>query len=63
MNDFHSTVSRHHINHIRFTQMPDCHLQSDSSTFHTVNPGEEKIERQKAGEREGAEREDATLER
>lgn len=34
--------------------MPDCHMQSDSSTFHTVNPGE-KMERQKDGEREGAE--------
>lgn len=56
VNDFHSAVSRHHINHIRFTQMPDCHMQSDSSTFHTVNPGEEKIERQKVGEREGEKR-------
>lgn len=27
--------------------MPDCHMLSDSSTFHTVNPREKTIERQK----------------
>lgn len=56
VNDFHRADSSHHINHIRFTPMPDCHMQSDSSTFHTVNPGGEKIERQKEGETVGPER-------
>lgn len=56
--DFHSTVSRHHINHIRFTQMPDCHMQSDSSSFHTVNTGEnEDRETEGGSERGEAERE------
>lgn len=35
--------------------MPDCHTPPDSSTFHTVNPGE-KTERQSEGAREGTER-------
>jgi len=48
MNDFHSAVSRHHINHIRLTEMPDCDMQSDSSTFQTVNPVE-KIEKMRRG--------------
>lgn len=56
VNDFHCAVSRHHINHIRITHMPDCHMQSDSSTFHTVNPGDKKIERQKDKEMGCAER-------
>lgn len=53
---FHSTVSRRHINHIKFTHTPDCHLHTDSSAFHTVNPGEKKMERQQVRERGHTER-------
>lgn len=56
--DFNSTVSRQHINHIKLTHMPDCHLHTDSSAFHAVNPGEEKMERQRVRERGHAEREE-----
>lgn len=38
-------------NHIRFTLILDCCLQFDSSTFHTVNPGKKKMERQGGGEK------------
>lgn len=54
--DFHSTVSRQHINHIKFTHMPNCHLHTDSSAFHAVKPGEKKMDRQRVRERGHTER-------
>lgn len=54
LSHFHSAVSRHHINNIRFIQILDCHRESESSTFHTVLRREIEEARVTEGGEEGA---------